>query len=247
MNKINLRGFTLYYNHPHDVAALIEILVLDVYDLGGIKPGDVVLDLGAGIGEFSLAASRRVGSDGLVIAVEPSPIDYSTLLDNIEINEVENVIAMNKALSDIRGFVELEFKGSRFKANSLSIDDLRILLNSKCKNSIDVMKLDIEGAESMALELLSDFLDDVRSIAIEIHGTKFQVDRTLCNRGFSFNRLTPFNYLRSSSKFAILHPISALMLLRLLAMNGERPKLRRMLSGIEITNSEQLMVGVYHR
>ena len=59
-----------------------------------------MVDIGAGIGEFALLASRRAGSKGKVIAIEPSPEDYATLLLNIRKNGCNNVIPLNVAVSD---------------------------------------------------------------------------------------------------------------------------------------------------
>lgn len=90
--------------------------MLDVYNIKSISAGDYVLDLGAGIGEFAVLASKRVGDNGLVIAIEPSPIDFSMLKLNLSENKCHNVIPVNLAVSDKSGELGLSFKGGRIQS-----------------------------------------------------------------------------------------------------------------------------------
>ena len=75
IRELTFRGFRIQYNDPHDIAAIIESWVLNVYRIQKIKRGSVVVDVGAGIGEFAVLASDKVGKEGKVIAIEPSPDD----------------------------------------------------------------------------------------------------------------------------------------------------------------------------
>ena len=118
MYSCHIRNKNIYYNHPHDIAAIIESYVLDVYESGNIHKGDIIIDIGAGIGEFSLLASELVGPRGKVVAIEPSPDDFVTLKKDLEANNCKNVIAVNKAVSDKKGSIELNFKGREFKCDS---------------------------------------------------------------------------------------------------------------------------------
>lgn len=65
-----------------------------------IKEGDVVVDVGAYIGVFSLLASERVGDKGCVYAFEPVPRNFERLMRNLKVNQVKNVKAYNFGLSD---------------------------------------------------------------------------------------------------------------------------------------------------
>ena len=73
MPELRVARTNIYYNDEHDIAALIENNILDVYQTRNIRRGDTVLDVGAGIGEFSITASRLAGANGTVVAIEPSP------------------------------------------------------------------------------------------------------------------------------------------------------------------------------
>lgn len=65
-----------------------------------VKPGMIVIELGAAYGDFTLQFSKLVGPKGRVIAFEPLPRYFSILKKNIEINKVNNVTLLNKAVSD---------------------------------------------------------------------------------------------------------------------------------------------------
>ena len=72
-----------------------------------LKPGDVFIDVGANIGYFSLLASRLVGKEGHVVAIEASPPVFELLRRNLHRNRAQNVRAVNVAVSDREGEVQL--------------------------------------------------------------------------------------------------------------------------------------------
>jgi len=75
--------------------------------LSNLGSGDVFLDVGAHIGKYTILAAKRVGSEGLVIAVEPHPENYRTLIENIKLNSLNNVIALNIAAWKEEGILKL--------------------------------------------------------------------------------------------------------------------------------------------
>ena len=96
--------------------------MIDVYHVRNIKKGgDTVIDIGAGIGEFSVLASKLVGKNGKVISIEPSPEDFETLMVNLKTNMCHNVIPLNLAISDKPEKLKLEFKGKSFESNADSL------------------------------------------------------------------------------------------------------------------------------
>jgi hypothetical protein len=62
------------------------------------QPNDVVIDVGANIGYFTIYASRKVGKDGLVIALEPMDEAYDCLIKNLRLNRLNNVMPFKLAL-----------------------------------------------------------------------------------------------------------------------------------------------------
>ena len=126
-----------------------------------VKEGDVVLDLGANIGYYSLLAARLVGEKGKVYAFEPEPVNYSLLLKNIELNGYDNIVAVQKAVSNVAGKVRLFLDKKDTGAHTIyQPDDEReftevesVILDDFFKakeHPINVIKMDVEGAEMAA-------------------------------------------------------------------------------------------------
>lgn len=65
-----------------------------------ISSGDVVFDIGAHVGEFSVLASRLAGPNGRVIAFEPVPETYWLLRETLVLNRCEHVMAVQKGICD---------------------------------------------------------------------------------------------------------------------------------------------------
>ena len=128
-----------------------------------LKEGMAVIDIGANLGYFTVIAASRVGPLGKVFAYEPDPRNFSLLERNIAANGFRNVTAILMALSDCTGTRELFFGDNQ---TSLSFSDKRgagrseSVVTNTLDNSlrdlgypkIDIIKMDIEGAEPLALE-----------------------------------------------------------------------------------------------
>lgn len=247
MRSCRIRKNTIYYNHPHDIAAIIENYILDVYNSGNIQRGNIVIDIGAGIGEFALLASKLVGPEGKVVAIEPSPDDFITLKKNLEANNCKNVIPINKAVSDKRSFVELSFKGREFKCDSDSLigilDDHNINYNH-----IDFIKMDIEGGEKFVIPSSIELIKNVKFLAMEIHeGYYVSLVPFLKQFGFQFDRINKSKYIQNAISFSIAHPFQTLTLLKTFKSSGEYPGLMKISNGIEISNSNDLVVGTFSK
>lgn len=68
-----------------------------------VKPGMTVLDVGAHIGYHTLIAARLVGSQGRVYSFEPEPSNFAQLSKNVELNGLDNVTLVQKAISNKSG------------------------------------------------------------------------------------------------------------------------------------------------
>src|SRR5437870_6212555 len=93
-NTFNYNSIQLSHEDIH-YQFLMEVYVLDTYRSDLLRKNDIVLDLGAGIGDFSVLASKRVGPLGKVIAIEPDHDDYKLLEMNMKNNNCLNVIPLN--------------------------------------------------------------------------------------------------------------------------------------------------------
>ena len=246
-NYISYDKFKIVFNHSHDLPGIVETHVIDVYESELIAKNSLVIDFGAGIGDFSILAGRIAGPGGKIVAIEPSTVDFETLLFNIHTNSLENIIAVNAAVGK-PGKLHIEFKG---RSIDIQQRDVHEILNEhhvdwSAYESI-FLKIDIEGAEVDLLRGLMDILEKTESIAIELHGTRKIIDDLLLPMGFNFHRIGRKRYLWKAAMFAIKNPISSLRILKQLKNAGEFPGMKKITNGIEIASSDNLVVGVYKR
>lgn len=133
--------------------------------------GMTVVDVGAHAGYYALLFARCVGSNGKVYAFEPEPDNYALLKDNIALNGYTNIEAIPKAVSNRSGTLDLFVSSQGNDRHSIfanpntavqeqvrqvptvSLDDL---LASKNWPRVDLVKMDVEGAEILVLEGMSE-------------------------------------------------------------------------------------------
>lgn len=140
------------------------------------RKGDVVVDVGAHIGLFTVKVALQVGEKGRVIAVEPEKKNYAFLTENIRINRHRNVIPVNLALSDFEGKARFFLK-ARSGSHSLvgktwvtpiigstevNVSTLDKLLGKLAVNRVGLLKINVEGAELNVLRGGARFLSEGR-------------------------------------------------------------------------------------
>ena len=130
-----------------------------------IKADMVVVDVGANVGYFSLLSAELVGSGGKVYAFEPEPNNYELLTKNIELNSYSNVQPMQMAVSDECGFTQLFLSSLDSGSHSIynagargvrgthlvSTTTLDAFLTGEAWPNVDLVKIDVEGAELKVL------------------------------------------------------------------------------------------------
>lgn len=130
-----------------------------------IKEGNCIIDGGAYIGAFSIYIAKLLENNIKIIAFEPDKFNFDKLLKNIELNNIKNIIAINKGIwnkNEILKFdnrsnkgsimVECandEIKGEIMNYGFIKLDDELEKLNI---NKVDFIKMDVEGAEIEAIE-----------------------------------------------------------------------------------------------
>jgi FkbM family methyltransferase len=161
-----------------------------------LRPGMSFIDVGANDGYYSLYASRRVGALGRVLALEPSAREYDRLLDNLRLNGITNVEAVRAAASRDSGTARLRVAEARhaghntlgafiyetalLREEQVPAVPLDALVATKGLTRIDVMKIDVEGAEQAVLEGARGIIGrDHPMILIEV------LDKTLRRQGSS--------------------------------------------------------------
>jgi len=143
-----------------------------------VKEGDVVIDLGANIGVYTLLLAKLVGKAGKVYSFEPDSENFKILVKNIIINGYKNITPINKAVSNKTGRIKLYLsewnKGDhriyssdekrKFKEiRAVSLDDY-FLGN---KEEIKFVKMDIQGAEAIAFDGGKSFFNKKQPIVLQ--------------------------------------------------------------------------------
>lgn len=139
-----------------------------------LKPGDTFIDVGAHIGFFTLMGARLVGKTGQVTALEPNPAVRERLLRNLEHNGwVNKVRVWEWGLSDTNATVELCIPANRsggtghasirpqedwisYTRHGIVVKRLDDIWPPE--EEVDLIKLDIEGAELLALKGASEVI-----------------------------------------------------------------------------------------
>jgi FkbM family methyltransferase len=127
-----------------------------------VTPGDVVLDIGAHIGYYTLLFSSLVGESGKVFAFEPDQANFRVLEKNVAINRLSNVTLVQNAVSNLNGIAQLYVSRSnsgdhqmyRSDSERPAVDVASLQLDSYFDNEvhdISFIKMDIQGSEWAAL------------------------------------------------------------------------------------------------
>jgi len=137
-----------------------------------VREGDVVFDIGANVGFYTLLASVLVGEGGKVYAFEPLPRNLSSLKSHMKINGVTNVEIIEAAVADHNGAARFEESPDpsmshlsaqgAVEVRTVSLDDL---ISRGEIPAPDFIKIDVEGAEASVLRGARDVLE-VRNPAI---------------------------------------------------------------------------------
>ncbi len=140
-----------------------------------IKSGDIVLDIGAHIGYYTLLAAKLVGDNGKVYAFEPDPNNFECLKKNVEQNDYKNVVCVNKAVSDKTGKTELFFSEETDNSQivnpqdgtkSIVVDVISLDDFFDKDQHVDFIKIDIEGSEGKALDGMLNLIQKNKTVKI---------------------------------------------------------------------------------
>jgi FkbM family methyltransferase len=180
-----------------------EIFEKKVYEFKAQSEQPLIIDCGANIG-MSVIFFKQIYPDSRIIAFEPDPQIFDVLKRNILNLELTNVDLDQKAIwieeSSIKFAVEGGYSGRIPKPgdrkNIVEVQSVRLrdLLNQK----IDLLKIDIEGAETEVIRDCQDRLESVEHLFIEYHShiqenqSLHEILNILHNAGFRYHILEAF-------------------------------------------------------
>lgn len=172
-----------------------------------LSPGMTVVDLGANEGLYTLFAAKHIGDSGVVLSFEPSLREFQRLQNNLALNEeIANVQTFQIALSNISDTQLLKvaaddhsgqntlgdfaYEGiACLNTETVTVRRLDDVLEDLAVQSVDMIKIDVEGAERLVFEGTRKTLERDRPLIL------FElVDQALLKQGSSTNEL--LSYLR---------------------------------------------------
>jgi FkbM family methyltransferase len=145
------------------------------YLAGHLAPGNVFVDIGANTGYFAMLAAARVGATGRVIAFEPNPAVFAQLQKHVALNGFESRVTVaqmalsdasnpaarffvsqdlaNSGLSSLTPPAEMLAGGGLSEAHTIPVrvDTFDNWLGSSGLDHVDLMKIDVEGAEARVI------------------------------------------------------------------------------------------------
>lgn len=171
-------GNTFYY-YGYCEANLTNFL------LRFLKKGDIVVDVGAHVGIYSMLASALVGEEGQVHSFEPTPWTFKLLERNTK--KLNNVTLNNKAVSNTEGSISFKDygpgygayntahkSGSTLEKKAKTVQVETVILDDYCKGKVispTFIKLDAEGFEFAILNGMNYLLEQVRPlVTLEVAG-----------------------------------------------------------------------------
>lgn len=175
--------------------------------LSALKPGMIFFDVGANAGLFAISAAKKIGGKG-VFAFEPCSSTCELLKRNLELNRLAGVNVVQSALGDsvgggvlqinVRGRDGLNTLGQATHPDSkvigqenVRISTLDVFIREHDIPRVDVLKVDIEGAELMMFRGAQDLLSraDAPLILYEGFGS--------LTRGFGYHPVETLWFLES--------------------------------------------------
>jgi FkbM family methyltransferase len=179
-----------------------ELIIYGVHEpltteliLSEIKPGMTILDIGSNIGYYAILESNLIGTTGKIYSIEPSPINFKLLEENLKLQKMNNFEIFNLAIGNknekLEFLISEKSNWSKIKQDSdiIGKNDTIITvpvksLNLFCKENnldkIDLIRMDVEGYEEKIIEGGKEILKKIKPILmIEIHKMYLGKERTI--------------------------------------------------------------------
>jgi FkbM family methyltransferase len=202
-NETSRALFVTGYYEPNEFYFLSQVL----------RPGMVFVDVGANMGLYTLFAARKVGESGTVLAIEPSNRECDRLLKNAAANSLSNIRLLHMAVSDSSSQAELLVASDERSGHntlgafgydtplaskeSVRTEQLDEIILQEGLQRVDVIKMDIEGAEFHALRGAVGAIERFQPILmLEL------ADRVLCHQGSSSGEIWTFCHQRRYKIFS---------------------------------------------
>ena len=172
-----------------------------------LKEDNLFFDIGANVGVYTVLASQVKKANS--VAIEPIPLTYERLIDNIQINRLNNVITKNIGLSFEKSKLYFTYDRDAMNSVALSSDEKKIEVEVDTLDNLSelygypqIIKIDVEGYETNVIKGAKKTLEndtlDIIIIELNGNGNKFgysdkEIDSNLKKFGFNSFTYNPFN------------------------------------------------------
>jgi FkbM family methyltransferase len=140
------------------------------------KSGDVVLDIGAGVGEETMTFSKAVGSRGKVVCIEAHPKTHACLEALVRYNRLANVITIQQAVTEPSQADATIDDSDHYLSNRLGSSGIRVSATTVDAISrqlglgrVNFLKMNIEGAERFAIRGMTETLQQTETLCVCCH------------------------------------------------------------------------------
>jgi FkbM family methyltransferase len=163
-----------------------------------------VIDIGANIGYYTILFSKWVGDKGKIFSFEPESENFRLLKKNINANKANNVITFQKAVSNQNEsktlFLSEENKGDH---QIIDLGENRTQIGIECtkldstiaaEHKIDLIKMDIQGAEMLALEGMNKILENNSKMTILMEFWPYGIEKSGYNPKNLLEKLEKYGF-----------------------------------------------------
>lgn len=180
LRQISNRGLKLLVFQNEDIGRRLIVLKhfedeeLD-YCLGSISTGELCIDVGGNIGYYAVHLARAVGASGRVLCIEPLHRNFLVIALSAELNGLHNIDVVEAAAVDVAGpvgmhlpdtdsaYAHVQRENAAEGAGALKVAGVTIdSLLAGNDQPVAFMKVDVEGAEELAVRGACDLLHDVK-------------------------------------------------------------------------------------
>jgi len=219
-----------FYMKLHPMA--YSDFIVGIYEPGCVRvlrehvsEGSVCVDIGANLGYLSILMSQLAGAEGQIIAFEPMPDTLELLRENVAINGLRNIMIVAAAASDVTGSADLLSEADENVAKTASMVGYRLegpgrVTNVRSLRLDDyfsgsarlpnVVKIDVEGAETMVLRGARETIARSRPLLlVEVHAWESSASRDVLQLLSDFGYRTEIVELRPPEALCLAKPLES--------------------------------------
>jgi len=185
---------------PNDAGISTELALFGIHEplntkmlAKQLRKDMICLDIGANIGYYTLLESKIVGNNGKIIAIEPSPVNFSKLQKNIQMEGATNIEVYNLAAGDKDGKIKFLLKKQSNLSRIVSEDEIKPsdnivevpirkldgFLEERALKKLDFLRMDVEGYEFFIyMGIRNSIRKFSPTMQIEIHAHHLGEERT---------------------------------------------------------------------